>query len=810
MMWRNYLKIAWRNLIVDKTYSFINILGLTIGLTSCLLVATVVLDEISYDSFWAKKDRLYRILTVETSEGMEGKSESSFVNLGATLQENFPEVEASGSLSKGNYNFRLEANSTDVIEMNLIQADTNVWDMLDFNIVQGAPERYRSGIGNLVVTESFVETHFPNESPVGKEIQLVSPYLSESRPFLITGIIADIPSNSYLRADGIQISKPSDMPLSKEGWGYFDEQMILVSSNTAIPAFTEKVNDWYKNYITDASEEVKQRVNTYEFQPIEDIYLKSDFASQEVKGNPANVYLFSGVAILLLAIAFINFVNLSAARSIKRFREIGVRKVLGAGKSQLVSQFLYESLLFFLIAALLASALYALSLIQVEELLGHQLETRLFENMPLLLGFATCVLLMGILAGVYPAWMVAGFPVGNALKNSFGRSGSISVSFIRKGLVATQFVFAILVLIGTVTVWSQMRYMEEKDLGYDPSHILSISSFATEGKSTELKQQIEKIAGVEAVSLSNWVPTQGAASMTKRIQYPQDPDQVIPVQYIIGDIDLPRVLGMEIIEGRDFEQRDNSQSTLLALEEKEDTDKMSSVILMTQSTAELLEVADLGGSVPNLKETPVGIIGDFHSISLRDPIKPTVIMANNDFNYASVLIKFKEGTESQVLGAVGAIWKSFYDVKPFKFEWVDDLVKKQYDKEHRQAELFTFFSGLMLFLACLGVFGLVVHATEQRVKEIGVRKVLGASAVSIVQIFSWDYLKLLLVSLLIASPIAWYLMNHWLLDFAYKISLEWWMFAGAGFLAGSLALATVSVRVLWTAHINPIHSLRSE
>tara|TARA_R110002020_G_scaffold290096_1_gene505544 strand:- start:59 stop:1861 length:1803 start_codon:yes stop_codon:yes gene_type:complete len=600
------------------------------------------------------------------------------------------------------------------------------------------------------------------------------------------------------------------MPLSREGWGYFDEQMILVSSHTAIPAFTEKVNQWYKDYITDASEELKQRVNTYEFQLIEDIYLNSDFASQQIKGSPANVYLFSGVAILLLTIAFINFVNLSAARSIKRFREIGVRKVLGAGKRQLVSQFLYESLLFFLIAALLASTLYALSLVHVEGLLGHQLEIKLFDNVPLLLGFAIGVLLLGVMAGIYPAWMVAGFPVGNALKSSFDRRGSISVSFIRKGLVATQFVFAILVLIGTMTVWSQMRFMEDKDLGYDPSQILSISSFATEGKAAELKQQIQNIAGVEAVSISNWVPTKGSASMTKRIQNPQDPDQVIPVHYIIGDIDLPKVMGMEIKEGRDFDERDNVQKTSLSVEDSDATEKISPVILMTQSTAELLEVSDLGGTVSNFEETPIGILSDFHSLSLRDPIKPTVIMANSGFTYASVLIKVKNGAESQVLEAVGAIWKEFYDVKPFKFEWVDDLVNKQYEKEHNQAQLFTIFSGLMLFLASLGVFGLVVHATEQRVKEIGVRKVLGASAVSIVQIFSIDYLKLVLVSLLIASPVAWYLMNIWLLDFAYKISLQWWMFAGAGFLACILALATVSARVLWTAHINPINSLRSE
>ncbi|EAZ82814.1 ABC transporter [Algoriphagus machipongonensis] len=806
-MWRNNIKIAWRTLMKDRTYSIINIFGLTIGLASCMLVGTVVLDEVSYDKFWKNKNQLFRILTVETSAGMEGKTESAYMNLGAGLKENFPEVEAAGKITKATYNFRLDERSSDAIQMNLIQADTNVWDMLDFPILEGKPETYVAGVGNLVISQGFSKANFPNESPIGKVIHLVSPYLSESRPFLITGVIEDIPSNTYLRADGIQISAPSTTELNSEGWGYYEEQMILLKAQTDLPAFKEKVNTWYSNYTTDASEEAKKRLPTFDFQPIEDIYLKSEFASQAVKGSQSNVYLFSGIAFLLLLIACINFINLSAARSINRIREVGVRKVLGAGKKQLISQFLNESLLFFLIAGLLASSVYALSLVHLERFLGHDLEVNLFENGRLLIIFVAIVISLSVLAGLYPAWMVSGFAVSNSLKNRIGIGMNTSVPVIRKGLVAIQFVFAILVLIGTVTVWTQMNYMEKKDLGFDASHVLSLPSFATDGKADALKQKIAQISGVEHVSLSRWVPTKGAASMTKQIIAPDDPDQSIQVNYIIGDLDLPKVLGFNLIEGRSFGEQELNFSDSQA---EETAEKVPSNVLMTASTADLLNVKELGALESNLEAIPIGIIEDFHSISLREPIKPTLIMTGNEFNYASVLIKLQEGKEGQVLSGINTIWSEIYSEKPLKFEWVDELVNKQYEKEQTQAQLFTFFSVLMLILAALGVFGLVVHATEQRVKEIGVRKVLGASAGNIVQLFSMDYMKLVGIALIIASPIAWQGMNTWLDGFAYKISLQWWMFAGAGMVAAVLALITVIVRVLWTTRINPVNSLRSE
>jgi len=814
-MWRNYLKISWRNLVKDKTYSSINIIGLTIGLTSCMLVGTVVLDELSYDRSWANKDQLYRILTVEQSGGMEGKFESAYMNLGDELKQNFPEVEASGKVTTGKYSFRLDADSKDAIQLNLIQADTNVWDMLDFRVLEGNPQKYVAGVGNLVITEDFSAKNFPGESPVGKVIYSVSAYQDEARPFLITGVISAIPSNSYLRAEAMQISAPTSQKLSREGWGFYEEQFILMKAHTDITAFTEKVNRWYAEFVTEASPDTKKRLPVYEFQPIEDIYLKSDFANQDVKGNESSVYLFSGIAAFLLLIACINYVNLTAARSIRRIRESGVRKVLGAGRRQLVAQFLCESLLFFVISSVLSCSLYALSMVHLERFLGHTLEINMLDDGSLAASFILLAISLSLIAGLYPAWMVSGFPVGNALKNRFGVKNSTSVPTIRRALVTTQFVFALLVLIGTVTVWSQMNYIGKKDLGYDPSGVLSISTFATENRANTLKQQISQLPGVEAASLSGWAPTRGDASMRKEIKDPNDPDQPIPVNFIIGDIDMPEVLGFRVLEGRSFDVReaDNKLSEPAFTGEKnqgKSAEELPSKILITASTAKLLGIAELGANEALLEAIPVGIIEDFHSISLRDPIKPTVILASNEFNYASLLVKVKPGNEAAVLNELTGIWNQFYPEKPLEFDWLDEMVKSQYETERIQAKLFFFFALLMLFLAVLGVFGLVVHATEQRIQEIGVRKVLGASIISILHLFSVDYLKLVGVALLVASPLAWYGMNSWLNDFAYKISLQWWMFIGAGIGAAIVALATVSVRVVWAARLNPAKSLRSE
>ncbi|WP_257666671.1 FtsX-like permease family protein [Parapedobacter tibetensis] len=814
-MIKNYFKTAWRTMVKDKTYATINILGLTIGLCACMMVGTVVLDDLSYDHFWTHKNELYRIITVDTAAGLEGKNASAYTNIGNEFKNNFPEVERAAAVQKWQYDFRKMQTADETIPMSVIKADTNIWMMLDFTILEGNPHQYIAGVGNLIITERFRNIHFPNENPIGKTIYSVSAYDDEAKPFQITGIMADLPSNTYLRADGLQITEPSSMVLNREGWGYYEEQMLLMKPNTDMAGFAKKANRWYREFLTDASESAQISLPTYEFQPIEDIYLKSDFSYQSVKGDLSNIYIFSVVAALLLAIACINFVNLSTARAMRRLRETGVRKVLGAEKRQLIFQFLIEGLLFFGISTVLACGLYALFLPPLEGFVGHLLTIRFTGNLPLFLSFIATIFLIALITSAYPAWMLSGFRANNALRNRFGSGVLSSAAVIRKALVVTQFGLALLVLIGMITIWRQMQFMADKDLGYNPSNVLSIPSFITEGNGNTLKQEIVRLPGVKRVSLTEWIPTKGTGGMMMNLTHPQRPDEQVQVSVIFGDADLPALLELHLSDGRLFDQREENTGFNREMMFSQDKNtrtryRYHAKALLTASTAKLFDVADLDVFAPSLNATPVGIIDDFHSVSLRDPIKPTVIHANENMKYAYALIKVKTGHEANVMRGVNKLWKQFHPEKPLKLEWLDDLVKKQYEKEAKQAQLFTFFSALTLFLASLGIFGLVVHTTEQRVKEIGIRKVLGASVGSIVRLFSVDYIKLVGIALLVASPLAWWAMNKWLQDFAYRIDIEWWMFAVAGLAAVMIALATVSWQAIRAAVANPVDSLRDE
>ncbi|SKB81146.1 putative ABC transport system permease protein [Parapedobacter luteus] len=807
-------------MVKDRIYATINVLGLTIGLCACMLVGTVVLDDLSYDKFWTNKNELYRIITVDTASGMEGRNASAYANLGNELKNNFPEVVGAASVSpSGTLLLRKDKAGDETFSIDVIRADTNVWNMLDFQVLAGNPQQYVAGVGNLVISEHFRDSYFPDEDPVGKTIYSLSTYSDEATPYLITGVIANLPNNSYLRADGLRITKPTSHELSREGWGFYDEQILLMKPHTDMAAFAEKANRWYRDFLTDASASTRKRIPVYEFQSIKDSYLHSDFAFQRVKGSFSNIYIFSIVAALLLAIACINFVNLSTARAIRRLRETGVRKVLGAARRQLVAQFLVESLLFFSLSTLLACGLYALSYPLLERFIGHELTVGFLRNVTLLLLLVAAILIVTVITGSYPAWVMSGSKVSNALRSKLGNKSITNTSGVRKTLVVVQFSIALLVLVGMVTVWKQVRYMEQKDLGYSPANTVATQWFSTDGKGGALKQALAQVPGVEQVALVGWIPTQGSGNMKKRLAHPERPDERVEVSFITGDADLPRVLEFQLKNGRLFDHREEGSGfTLDMLSEGESEAERQQYALMaksliTASTAKLFGIteADMGRPNTTLGITPVGIIADFHSISLHEPITPTVIVAEDNLRQAALLINVQQGRERDAMQSISKVWKAIYPNRPpLQPDWLDDLVAKQYEKEAKQGQLFTFFSALTLFLATLGVFGLVVHATEQRVKEIGVRKVLGASVMSIVRLFSIDYVKLVGVALLVASPIAWWAMNTWLEDFAYRIEMEWWMFAAAGLAAVVIALLTVSGQAIRAALANPVDSLRDE
>lgn len=810
-MIKNYFKTAWRTMIKNRSYSFINILGLTIGLAACMTVATVVIDDLSYDRQWSKSDDLYRIITInKMGAGLYDHWATSLAGLGPKLKNEFPEVEATAGISNYKQRIKLNENNPNGVEVAALHADTSIWKMLDFKVLAGNPQKYVEGTNNIIVSESFRKKFFLKENPVGKIIYDVPTYSKKATPYLITGVIKDIPSNTVFRSEVIMLNKPRTENLYKKQGGTLSQNYILMKPGTNVAQFTQKINKWYSGYV-----EGKNHFQ-FEFQPVKNIYLHSDFAqSQEVKGSSQNIYILSGVALLLLIIACVNFINLSTARAVQRLKETGVRKILGAGRRQLVTQFLTESVLFFIISSFFATIFYQLSLHPVEKYLGHALAQTFVSKYYLLISSYGIILLISLFAGIYPAWIMSGFKPAATLKGKLFTGNSTGQNFVRKSLVVLQFSISIIVLVALIIIQEQVHFMKNKDIGFNKNNLLSIGHVSWDGKGQSFKNELLGRQGVVSASITGWLPTEETGSMSTEIDDPRNPGNKITVWFINGDLDLAETLGLHLKKGRflnkTFSDDTMSQDSMMRMDSANyvvAAKRQSSVI--TYYTAKTLNVNALDIPIQHGETTPVGIVDDFNNESLKVPLEPTIITADNALNYGGMLIRIKPGSGKQVITAINELWRQFYPDKLLDIKYVDDMLAEQYKAESKLQQLFTFFSGLSMFLAALGIFGLIVQATLQRLKEIGIRKVLGASVHSIVKLFSIDFVKLILIAILIASPIAWWLMNKWLMDFASRIHINWWVFAIAGIIAIGIALITISYQAIKAAMANPVKSLRSE
>jgi putative ABC transport system permease protein len=809
-MFKNYFKTAWRTITKNRIYSLINILGLTIGLAACMIVATVVIDDLSYDTQWNRGKDLYRIIAVnKMGNGLYDRSEYSFVGLANKLKTDFPEVAAIANISSSKKRLKLDDNDPNGVAINALSADTSVWKMLDLSVVAGTPKNYIEGKGNIVVSESFRKKYFPKENPVGKIIYDVPTYTEKAKPYVITGVIKDIPSNTVFRSEIIILQKGRNETLNKKQYGSFSQMFILMKPSTNIIQFAKKINKWYAGFV-----EVKNPYQ-FEFQPIKDIYLHSDFSkSQKVKGSYRNIFILAGTALLLLIIACVNFVNLTTARGLQRLKETGVRKVLGADRSHLVAQFLSESLLFFLIAGTLAIMGYQLSLQPVENYLGHSLVQTFFSNASILFSACTIILLISFLTGIYPAWIISGFKPASILKGKI--AGNISGhNIVRKTLVVLQFTISIMVVVALIVVKQQVSFMKNKNIGFDKNNLLNISSVSWNGKGEVFKNELLNQPGVVSASITGWAPARGAGTMSREIDDPGHPGDKITVWYINADPDIAKTLGLHLKSGRfldkTFSNDTQSQDSLMRMNPEEyEAAAVRQSSIITAYTAKALHINTLNAPLKDAKTTPVGIVEDFNNESLKNPIEPTIIVADKSPEYGGMLVRIKPGTEKQVITSLNRIWRQFYPDKLLEINWVDETLAEQYKAESKLQQLFAFFGGLSMFLAALGVFGLIVQATGQRVKEIGIRKVLGASVQSIVGLFSIDFLKLIVIASVIASPFAWWLMNKWLLDFAYRITISFWVFVITGGAAILIALLTISFQAIKAAVANPVKSLRTE
>lgn len=808
-MFKNYFITTIRNLMRNKRYSFIIILCLTVGLTACLLVATVVINDLSYDRQWTKSKNIYRLLMVPEFEQNGRPFAQSFSGLGPALQKDFPEIKNYCRMHVFDETFRL-GEDKDGVKMDCLQADTTLWHFLDFKIVSGNPAHFTSGYTNIVLTESVAHQYFPHTDPVGKIIEDFSS-TGKSNQYLVTGIIKDMPANTFLHAKALLIHAPytGEDELREEA-GTFSQQFLLIKPETNIQSLTKKINHWYE----DMTGKGNKSDFTLAFQPLSQIHLHPELAGDaDTSGSMRHVYIFSGVALLLLLIACINFINLSAARTMKRVKESGIRKVLGAGKEQLIMQFLMESLLFFVISFIMSMIFYGIFLHGVEKFMGHGLALNLINHVGLLAVCGGVILLASLFTGLYPAWLLSKPKAivvvrGNFLKNT-------DTSLLRRILIAGQFILAIALIIAMVVVRDQLYFLNHKDLGYNKTNLLRIGLNGWGNRGQAFKQEILRLHGVQSASITSWSPGEDGGNMIRMIPDPADTAHKLEVFYIYGDIDLAKTLGLHLEKGRwlhaGFSLDMVNQDSLMRLGfEKLDEATKTQHLLVTAYTAKVLGIKSLNAPVGKIPGIAVGIIQNFNNESLLQAMKPTILTADANPKDGYMLIRVKPGASQDVIQGIDKLWDQFYPNRLLKFDWVGDILAKQYASEKKLSQLFTLFSSLSIFLACLGLFGLIVFTAERRTKEIGIRKVLGASVNGIVALLSKEFLVLVLIGFVIASPIAWWIMNKWLQNFAYRIHISWWIFLLAGVVAVLLALITVSFQTIKAAMANPVESLRTE
>ncbi|MBS1529173.1 MAG: ABC transporter permease [Bacteroidetes bacterium] len=809
-MLKNYLKIAFRNLRRNKMYSLINIAGLTIGLTACLLVATVVLDDLSYDHQWKNADRIYRIISIDQSnKNAIQQFPQSFTGLGPTFKKNYPEVEDYCRMYAAKQRFKV-GNNKDGVQIQAISAEPSVWKFLDFDVVEGTPRAFVKGYSNMVITEKIKKEYFPNTDPIGKVITSM-PEFGKPVQYLVTGVIKDIPSNTTLRADILTIGemRPDDDMIHPEGYGTFAEQYLLLKPGASAKALETKANKWFANYITN-----KDMRYSFSFQPMKDIYLRSADLSgtSDNRGDIKNVYIFSGVAVFLLLIACINFVNLTTARALKRVREAGIRKVLGADSRELIIQFLLESLLFFCISFAAGIFLYAVLLKPVETYLGHPLMITLQSNVVLFIATCGIMLIVSVLTGIYPALLVSAQNPVSTLKGKI--SEHIGSNFLRKGLVVAQFTISVAVLSVTIIVQKQLHFMDNKDLGYDKNNLLHFSYVNSDSKGLAFKNEVLTTPGVKSATIATWYPSSGGG-MTVEFDDPSQKGNKLKTWYIDADFDFVKTMKLHLLKGRLLDPKFGADEinidSLLAVGGMAYSEaEIHQPVLATAFTAKAFAINKLGETVKGTSGVPVGIINDFNNESLKTDMKPLFIRVSRNIHYGNLLVRVEPGTEKTVLTKLYQFWQRDFPGKLFEYQWIDDELSQQYAAEHKLQQLFSTFSFLILSLAALGLFGLTTFIAEIRIKEIGIRKVLGASVSVISVTLSKDFIKLILMAIVLASPVAWYFANRWLQNYAYKITLNWWLFVLSGLGAVMIAILTISYQTIKAASANPVKSLRSE
>ncbi len=817
-MIRNYLKLAIRNLFKRKVYTFINVLGLATGMAICMLIVLFIKSETGYDQQHLKHERIYRMVV---DRKYPGRSTSySFIpqSYAAAVKQEFPGILETVRIYNflGNGGFQLKYEDKKFEEKRAFFADSNFFKVFTANILAGDAATALNKPQTVVINETTAKKYFGTvANAIGKALQREG---NDNPPLEVTAVCADWPENSHFTFDFLMTTAGNQNFKTENFVNFAAHTYLLLDEHTSAKDIQAKFPLLIEKYAAGNIEkqfavpfkQFQAAGNGYNYylQPLKDIHLTSHLEGElKPNGSLQAIYIFSIVAVFIMLIACINFINLSTARSTERAKEVGVRKTFGSEKKSLIGQFLTESTLLSIISMLLAIGLAVLLLPMFNQIAGKELKFLDFLKPSTVSVLLLLTLITGLAAGLYPAFVLSSFRPIQVLKGKF-KSGAYGLA-LRNGLVVFQFAISVILIVSTIIINSQMNYMTGEKLGFNKEHTIVIErTDLLEDQSKAFQNDLLKIPGVEHVSGSSAVPgTNNYFGISWREQSSKEP---MTGRGIIADDQYLVTLGLELKEGRFFSKDFATDSLAVVLNEKAviEMGLKNPIGARVTTPEEFLNAQD---GTPYIY-TVIGVVKDFHYQSLHQPITPLVFTNASKFRDVSFLtsVRIKGENFKQAVEGVEKTWKTFIKERPFQYTFLDQTIAAQYYAESRTQKLFTFFASLAIFIACIGLLGLAAYTTQQRTHEIGIRKVLGASTGNIVGMLSKDFLKLIIVAVIIAFPVAWFLMNKWLQDFTYRVNIAWWMFIIAGVAAILVALFTISFQAVKAALANPVKSLRTE
>jgi putative ABC transport system permease protein len=805
-MIKNYFKIAWRNLLKNKAFSFINVLGLSIGIAVSFIIILFVKDELSYDRFNVKADRIVRIVFNANINGGKISEASVMPPVANALKNDYPEVESATRLRNVGAS-KVTYKEKSFKDDQLAFVDPNFFDVFTMPLIKGDVKTALQQPHTLVLTKETAHKYFGDEEAVGKTLSFDN---NTTKLYTVTGVMENVPVNSHFhfamfssmtgfdeaKSDSWMESNFFTYALLKEGYDYrkLEKKLPDMVEKYMGPQILQSMGMSLSQFRT------KGNSLGFALQPLTSIHLHSQTSSEfEPGGDIKYVYIFGAIAGFMLLIACINFINLSTAGASKRAKEVGVRKVLGSERSDLIKQFLTESVLVTFSAVLIAYLFVQLALPLFNDLSGKKLNIG-YQLQPIFYLVALGVV-VGILAGIYPAFFLSSFRPIAVLKGKM--SASTKSLGLRSGLVVFQFFISVSLIIGTIIVFQQMNYIRNKKLGYNKEQLLVLPNSWALGKNEKaFKDQLLKDSRVSNVTLS-WYKPAGPTNSNNALAYPEGKENQImrTLEYHVDEQYIP-TFEMQMVAGRNFSTELKTDSSAMIINETAAKEFGFRDNAIGQKITR--QKGDKGNNLPY---TVIGVVKDFNFKSLHETITPLLMVLEPESGF---IIKIKTADVPGVLSSIKQTWSSFVPEEPFTYAFMNDLYNKTYLAEQKTGTILNIFALLTIFVACLGLFGLATYTAEQRTKEIGIRKVLGATVTQVTNMLSKEFLRLVCIACVIAFPLAWWAMSKWLQDFAYKIQISWWVFLVAGVAALAVALLTVSFQSIKAALMNPVKSLKAE